>query len=100
MTLPPLLAEVVGARTVLTDPADTKPYYTDWRRQYSAPAECVVRPASTPEVSQVVAPCAAEGIAVLRAGVNTGLVGGSVPTGTRREIVLSLGRMNRIRALD
>ena len=100
MSLHKRFADIVGAANVLTAPADTKPYYTDWRRQYTAPAECVVRPASTPEVSQVVALCAAEGIAVVPQGGNTGLVGGSVPTGTRREIVLSLGRMNRIRALD
>ncbi|HEY1289360.1 MAG TPA: FAD-binding oxidoreductase [Burkholderiales bacterium] len=100
MTLPRLLAEIVGARNVLTDPAQTKPYFTDWRKQYSAPAECVVRPASTAEVAAVVALCAREEIAVVAQGGNTGLVGGSVPTGSRREIVLSLGRMNRIRSLD
>src|SRR6185436_4037381 len=100
MTLPHLLAEIVGARNVLTDPAQTKPYFTDWRRQYSAPAECVVRPAATAEVAAVVALCAREEVAVVAQGGNTGLVGGSVPTGTRREIVLSLGRMNRIRSLD
>ena len=100
MTLPHLLAEIVGARNVLTDPAQTKPYFTDWRRQYSAPAECVVRPAATAEVAAVVALCAREEVAVVAQGGNTSLVGGSVPTGTRREIVLSLGRMNRIRSLD
>jgi len=100
MTLPHLLGEIVGARNVLTDPAQTKPYFTDWRKQYGAPAECVVRPGSTAEVAQVVALCAREEIAVVAQGGNTGLVGGSVPTGSRREIVLSLGRMNRIRSLD
>jgi len=100
MTLPHLLAEIVGARNVLTDPAQTKPYFTDWRKQYGAPAECVVRPGATAEVSEVVALCAREEVAVVAQGGNTGLVGGSVPTGTRREIVLSLGRMNRIRSLD
>ncbi|HEY7239180.1 MAG TPA: FAD-binding oxidoreductase [Burkholderiales bacterium] len=100
MTLPRLLAEIVGARNVLTDPAQTKPYFSDWRRQYCAPAECVVRPGTTAEVSQVVALCAREEVAVVAQGGNTGLVGGSVPTGTRREIVLSLARMNRILALD
>jgi FAD/FMN-containing dehydrogenase len=100
MTLHDLLAEIVGARNVYTDPAQTKPYYTDWRRQYSAAAECVVRPGSTQEVARVVALCAREGIAVVAQGGNTGLVGGSVPTGARREIVLSLARMNRIRAID
>ena len=55
------LRDIVGAAHVLTAPGDTKPYFTDWRRQYTASAECVVRPASTPEVSKVVALCAAEG---------------------------------------
>ena len=100
MTLQKRLADIVGAAHVLTAPEDTKPYLTDWRRQYSGPAECVVRPASTQEVAQVVALCARDNVAVVPQGGNTGLVGGSVPTGTRREVVLALGRMNRIRALD
>jgi FAD/FMN-containing dehydrogenase len=100
MTLQKRLADIVGAQHVLTDTAETKPYFTDWRRQYSAAAECVVRPATTPQVSQVVALCAREDVAIVPQGGNTGLVGGSVPTGTRREVVLSLGRLNRIRALD
>jgi FAD/FMN-containing dehydrogenase len=94
------LGDIVGAAHVLTDPNDTRPYFTDWRRQYSATGECVVRPASTDEVARVVALCAEEDVAVVPPGGNTGLCGGSVPTGSRREIVLALGRMNRVRALD
>jgi FAD/FMN-containing dehydrogenase len=100
MTLQNLLGEIVGAGNVLTAPEDTKPYFTDWRRQYSAGAECVVRPASTAEVAAVVALCAREAVAVVPQGGNTGLVGGSVPSGARREVLLSLSRLNRIRALD
>ena len=95
-----LLRDIVGAANVLTAPEDTKPYFTDWRRQYSAPAECVVRPASAQEVARIVALCAREGVAVVPQGGNTGLCGGSVPIGARREIVLSLSRMNRIRRID
>jgi FAD/FMN-containing dehydrogenase len=94
------LGDIVGAANVLTDPQDTRPYFTDWRRQYSAVAECVVRPGSTAEVARVVALCAEHDIGVIPQGGNTGLCGGSVPTGARREIVLMLGRMTRIRALD
>jgi FAD/FMN-containing dehydrogenase len=94
------LTEIVGKSNVLTAPEDTKPYFTDWRRQYTGSAECVVRPGSTAEVSRVVALCAHEGVAVVPQGGNTGLSGGSVPTGTRREVVLSLSRLNRVRALD
>jgi FAD/FMN-containing dehydrogenase len=95
-----LLGDIVGAANVLTDPQDTGPYFTDWRRQYSGSAECVVRPARTDEVARVVAACAQHDIAIVPQGGNTGLAGGSVPTGKQREIVLALGRMNRIRALD
>src|SRR3979409_916665 len=100
MKLPALLRDIVGAANVLTDPQDTAPYFTDWRKQYSGSAECVVRPVSTAEVARVVALCAGHDVAIGPQGGNTGLSGGSVPTGKRREIVLALGRMNRVRELD
>jgi FAD/FMN-containing dehydrogenase len=100
MTLQARLADIVGAAHVLTAPEDTEPYFVDWRKQYAASAECVVRPATTQEASQVVSACAREGVAIVPQGGNTGLVGGSVPTGAQREVVLALARMNRIRALD
>jgi FAD/FMN-containing dehydrogenase len=94
------LRDIVGAANVLTAPQDTRPYFTDWRRQYSGSAECVVRPANTAEVAAVVRLCAEGGVAIVPQGGNTGLSGGSVPTGQAREIVVALGRMNRIRELD
>jgi|SRR4051812_22679060 len=94
------LGDIVGAAHVLTDPNDTRPYFTDWRKQYSGRAECVVRPANTDEVARVVALCVSENVAIVPQGGNTGLCGGSVPTGSQREVVLALGRMNRIRELD
>src|SRR4051812_12568347 len=100
MALKDRLADIVGAAHVLTAPQDTKPYFSDWRRLYSAPAECVVRPGGTAEVAEVVALCGGEGVCIVPQGGNTGLSGGSVPTGERREVVLSLSRMNRIRSLD
>ena len=95
-----MLRAIVGAANVLSAPQDTRPYFTDWRRQYTGSAECVVRPANTAEVARVVELCAAQGVAIVPQGGNTGLSGGSVPTGKGREIVLALGRMNRIRELD
>jgi FAD/FMN-containing dehydrogenase len=94
------LGDIVGGAHVLTEASDTRPYFTDWRRQYTAPAEGVVRPANTAEAARVVALCAQAGVAIVPQGGNTGLCGGSVPTGARREIVLALARMNRIRELD
>ena len=94
------LAAIVGGKNVLTGESDTAPYTTDWRKRYSGGAEAVVRPATTAEVSGVVRLCADARVAIVPQGGNTGLVGGSVPTGKQREIVLSLARMNRIRELD
>ena len=71
MALQRFLGEIVGAGNVLTAPEDTKPYFTDWRRQYHAAAECVVRPASTAEVAAVVALCAREGVAIVPQGGRT-----------------------------
>lgn len=93
-------AAIVGDAHVLTAPADTAPYTRDWRKQYGAPAEAVLRPASTPQVAALVALCARERVAIVPQGGNTGLVGGSVPTGAGREVVLSLSRLNRIREID
>jgi len=94
------LIEIVGPANLLTVAADVAPYFADWRKQFGAAAEGVVRPANTAEVSAVVALCAREGVAIVPQGGNTGLVGGSVPTGGQRELVIALGRMNRVRALD
>ncbi len=94
------LGGITGAAHVLTGESDTAPYTTDWRKQFRGNAVCVVRPASSAEVVAIVRLCAGAGIAVVPQGGNTGLCGGSVPTGARPELVLSLSRMNRIRELD
>jgi FAD/FMN-containing dehydrogenase len=100
MTFKESLIQAVGAAHVLSSAADTAAYFGDWRKLFSGPAEFVVRPGETEEVARVVQACAREGVAIVPQGGNTGLCGGSVPTGTRREIVLSLSRMSRIRELD
>jgi FAD/FMN-containing dehydrogenase len=99
----PLVAElsaIVGATCVLTDDASTARYVGDWRRNFPGAARAVVRPASTAEVSRVVATCAAQGVPVVPQGGNTGLVGGSTPDASRREVVLSLDRMTTVRRVD
>ena len=94
------LAAIVGDANVLTGDTDTASHLVDWRKQYRGAAECVLRPADTDQVAAAVKLCAREGVAIVPQGGNTGLSGGSVPVGGRREIVLSLARMNRIRQVD
>jgi FAD/FMN-containing dehydrogenase len=94
------LGGIVGDANVLTDERDTAGHFVDWRKLYRGVADCVVRPASTDEVSAVVKLCVREAVAIVPQGGNTGLSGGATPTGARREVVVSLGRMNRIRGID
>ena len=94
------LRVLVGDKGLITDDADKHPYLTDWRDNYLGTALAVVRPASTEEVAGVVKLCAAERVAIVPQGGNTGLVGGGMPHENGREIVLSLTRMNRILAVD
>jgi FAD/FMN-containing dehydrogenase len=97
-SLPEALAAIVGAPHVLSAAADTAPYCTDWRGRYAGSALCVVRPGSTAEVAAVVKACGDAGVAIVPQGGNTGLCGGATPT--RGEVVVNLGRLNRVRAID
>jgi FAD/FMN-containing dehydrogenase len=60
----------------------------------------VLRPGSTEEVSKVMTYAYENGLKIVPQGGNTGLVGGQIPTETGEEIVLSLGRMNKVRSVD
>src|SRR5574340_1754749 len=94
------LAGIVGAKNVLTDPADTAPYLTDERRRYHGAARAVVRPGSTAEVAEIVRTCRAARIPIVPQGGNTGLCGAATPDETGDAVVVSLTRMNRVREVD
>jgi FAD/FMN-containing dehydrogenase len=93
------LRTAVGTACVLTD-GDLSAYEVDWRGRWRGKALAVVRPGSTDEVAAAVRACAAHGTPIVAQGGNTGLVGGSVPDASGTQVLLSLARMNRIRALD
>ncbi len=99
-TLVARLAAAVGSTQVLTDPADLAPFVTDWRGRYHGRALAVVRPGNTAEVAEVVRACAAAGAPIVPQGGNTGQCGGATPDSRGTAIVVSLQRMNRIRAID
>jgi FAD/FMN-containing dehydrogenase len=102
--LPPALhdrlAAILGPRGLLTDAADIAPHLADWRGLYQGAALAVARPATTEEVASVIRLCAETGTPVVPQGGNTSMVGGATPDETGRHLVLSLTRMNRLRALD
>lgn len=97
------LHAIVGSKGLLTDAAEMQPWLTDWRGRRQGKALAVVAPASTEETAAVVRLCAEAGQPIFPLGGNTGLSFGAVPESGDAErlgIVLSLRRMNRIRALD
>jgi FAD/FMN-containing dehydrogenase len=94
------LKDIVGDANVLSADDDVAPYLTDWRDRFHGATLAVVRPATTDEVAAVVMACAEMRIGIVPQGGNTGMCGGATPDTTGTEIVLSLARLNRIRALD
>jgi FAD/FMN-containing dehydrogenase len=94
------LAAIVGASHVLTDPAATAAYLTDWRKRYTGRARAVVRPSSAAEVAAVVRACAEANAPIVPQGGNTSMVGGATPDASGDAVVLSLGRMNTVREVD
>ncbi|QRM33061.1 FAD-binding oxidoreductase [Microvirga sp. VF16] len=94
------LRGVVGAENCIVDDEHKARYLVDWRKLYSGKTLAVIRPGTTEEAAAVVRACAAANVGVVPQGGNTGLVGGAIPISDGEEIIISLERMNRIRALD
>ncbi|MEZ5844383.1 MAG: FAD-binding oxidoreductase [Hyphomicrobiaceae bacterium] len=99
-TLAAALAGILPAGGVITDPVGMEPYCLDWRGRFSARPACVIRPASTEEVAAAVQLCVSHGAAIYPQGGNTGLCYGAVPGAGEKSVVLSLGRMTRIRSIE
>ncbi len=91
---------IVGRGHVLTDPADMAGYLSEPRDLFKGRALCVVRPASTGEVTAVVKLCSETKTPIVPQGGNTGLVGGQTPDQSGAAIVLSLQRMRAVREID
>ncbi|GGB51664.1 oxidoreductase [Roseibium aquae] len=92
--------DLIGSANVLTAPADKAPYLVEWRDLYQGQTPMVLRPGSTAEVSAIIRYANQNNLKIVPQGGNTGLVGGQIPQETGQEIVLSLGRMNKVRQVD
>lgn len=98
--LPERLKEIVGPGGWTTDPAVLAPHLEEWRRSVYGKTLIMVMPKSTAEVSAVVRACAEARTAVVPQGGNTGMCAGAVPDASGQQVLLSMSRMNRIRAID
>ena len=98
--LPERLRGLLGADSVLTDPADCAPFLVDHLGRCRGRALAVVQPHSVAQIAQLLALCDAERIGVVPHGGNTSYCGGAIPDESGGQLVLSLRRLNRIRSLD
>ncbi len=94
------LAAIVGEKHAIREAAAMDGYMREWRQIWTGRSPLVLRPASTGEVSRILALANETGTAIVPQGGNTGLCGGQIPTEEGSEVVLSLDRMTRILAVD
>ncbi len=94
------LVEALGNKAVVSETEAMAPFLAEQRGRYQGVAPFVVRPASTAEVATAVRLCAEAGVPVVPQGGNTGLVAGGIPFAEDGAVLLSLGRLNRIREVN
>ncbi|HXS05727.1 MAG TPA: FAD-binding oxidoreductase [Rhizomicrobium sp.] len=92
------LKDAAGPNGFTEDAREIAPYLEEWRGRAHGKSALLLRPATTEQVSAILAICHETGTPIVPQGGNTGLVGGQIPL--HGEVLLSLGRLNRIRHLD
>ena len=92
----PRLAALIGPSHVLTG-ADAAPYGTEWTGKYRWTPRAVLRPADTAQVAAVMALASETRTPVVPVAGRTGITGATFAEG---QLMLSLERLNRIRALN
>ena len=86
-------------KDMVCEPQDTKAYCADWRGLLTTTTPAVLLPRNTKMVQSALRIANDLGVPITPQGGNTGLVFGSIPL-SGQEVVISLKRMNHIRALD
>ncbi len=94
------LKSIVGSNNFIDDVQDMGAYLSDWRNHFSGQSPLILKPTSSKMVSDILLVCNENSLSVVPQGGNTGLVGGSVPSNERDEVVISLEKMNNILDID
>ena len=92
--------QIGGTRAAVTDPADIRPWLTDWRGRYHGQAPAILSPALTAEAAAIVTAARDLGVALVPQGGNTSMVGGATPPADGSALILSTRRMRRLRTVD
>ncbi|WP_084662547.1 FAD-binding oxidoreductase [Erythrobacter sanguineus] len=91
---------LLGQRGLTSDPELVETWLTDWRGRYTGRALAMASPASTAQLAALVKLCAAHRVPIVPQGGNSGMAGGATPDDSGNALLLSLRRMDRIRAID
>lgn len=94
------LAEIVGSANVVADAGDLAPWLTDWRGRVTGDAAAMVMPSDRDQVAAIVRLAGEAATPLVPQGGNTGMVAGGVPRPGEGAILLSLRKMDAIRAID
>jgi FAD/FMN-containing dehydrogenase len=98
-----LIAEAerrLGPRAVITDPKEIEPWVTDWRGRVHGASPAMLAPSSSDEVAEIVRLAAEHRVPLVPQGGNTGMAAGATPPADGSALLLSMRRMNRIRAVS
>ena len=76
------------------------PWLTDWRGRYTGNALALASPNTAEQLAALVLLCARHQVAVVPQGGNSGMSGGATPAADGAQLLVSLRRMNAIRAID
>lgn len=91
---------ILGDKGITIEQDDIAPWLNDWRGHYHGAAAAILSPATTKELAACVRLAAEHGIPLVPQGGNTSMVGGATPPADGSALILSLRRMNSIRAID
>lgn len=91
---------LLDASCIVTDAGAMAPYLSDWRGRRHGRALAMLRPRTVADVSTILRWATATRTAIVPQGGNTGLAGGATPDETGDAVLLSLGRLDRIRSVD
>ena len=92
------LKDAAGPGGFSDDAQEIAKHVTEWRGRWSGETPILLKPNTTEAVSRILAVCNETTTPIVPQGGNTGLVGAQVPL--HGEVLLSLTRMNRIRAVN
>jgi FAD/FMN-containing dehydrogenase len=93
-------AAIVGSAHAVRDASGIAPYLAERREKFAGRTPMVLRPGSVAEVAAILTLANDTRTGIVPQSGNTGLVGGQIPSPAGDQIVVSLSRLDRVRAVD